>query len=80
MRFLGYCDQTLMWQTNPPALVIMLYSNNISSGRGQERRDCSPRRVGNIITEMFLGNSSLAKGYRQFVASSGNSAEKGGEQ
>jgi hypothetical protein len=28
---------------------------------------------------MFLGNSLLAKGYRKFVASKENSAEKGGE-
>ena len=51
----------------------------LTSGRGQDRRDCCPRRVGDIITEMFLGNSPLAKAYRQFVASKGNSAEKGGE-
>ena len=51
----------------------------LTSGRGQDRRDCSPRRVGDIITEMFLGNSPLAKSYRQFVASKENSAEKGGE-
>jgi len=68
-----------MWQTYPPALVIMFYTNSISSGRGQDRRDCSPRRVGDIITGMFLGNSLLAKAYRKFVASKENSAEKGGE-
>jgi hypothetical protein len=51
----------------------------LTSGRGQDRRDCSPRRVGDIITGMFLGNSLLAKGYRKFVASKENSAEKGGE-
>ena len=49
----------------------------LTSGRGQGRRDSSPRRVGDIITEMFLGNSPLAKGYRKFVASKENSAEKG---
>lgn len=38
-----------------------------------------PRRVGHIITEMFLGNSPLAKGYRMFLASKENVAEKGGE-
>jgi hypothetical protein len=68
-----------MWQINPPALVIMIYSNNISSGRGLEKRCGNPRRVGDIITEMFLGNSPLAKGYRKFIASKENSAEKGGE-
>jgi len=76
---MGYCDQTLMWQTNPPVLVIMFYTNSISSGRGQNRRDCCPRRVGDIITEMFLGNSPLAKGYRMFLASKEYVAEKGGE-
>ena len=79
MGNMGYCDQTLMWQTNPPALVIMFNTNSISSGRGQGRRDCSPRRVGDIITEMFLGNSPLAKGYRKHVASKEISAEKGDE-
>ena len=68
-----------MWQTNPPALVIMFYTNSISSGRGQDRRDCCPRRVGDIITEMFLGNSPLANGYRKFIAFEENGAEKGGE-
>lgn len=51
----------------------------LTSGRGQDRRDCCPRRVGDIITEMFLGNSPLANGYRKFIASEENSAEKGGE-
>lgn len=51
----------------------------LTSGRGQDRRDCSPRRVGDIITEMFLGNSPLAKGYRKHVASKEISAEKGDE-
>lgn len=51
----------------------------LTSGRGQDRRDCNPRIVGNIITEMFLSNSPLAKGYRKFVASKENNAEKGGE-
>jgi len=68
-----------MWQTNPTALVIMFYTNSISSGRGQDRRECSPRLVGSIITEMFLGNSPLAQGYRKHLASIERSAEKGGE-
>jgi hypothetical protein len=51
----------------------------LTSGRGQDRRDCNPRRVGDIITEMFLGNSPLAKGYCKFVASKENSTQKGGE-
>ena len=68
-----------MWRTNPPALVIMIYSKNISSGRGLVKRCGNPRRVGDIITEMFLGNSPLAKGYRKFVASKESRAEKGGE-
>lgn len=51
----------------------------LTSGRGLNRRDCRPRRVGNIIKKMFLGNSPLAKGYRKHLASTENSAEKGGE-
>lgn len=38
-----------------------------------------PRRVGSIITEMLLGNSPLAQGYRKHLASIEHSAEKGGE-
>jgi hypothetical protein len=57
----------------------MFYLNNISSGRGLNRRDCRPRLVGDIIKEMFLGNSPLAMGYRKFLANKENSAEKGGE-
>ena len=57
----------------------MIKESLLTSGRGQEKRDCRPRRVGNIITEMFHGNSPLAKGYRKFVASKENNAEKGGE-
>lgn len=52
----------------------------LTSGRGLDRRDCRPRLVGSIIKEMFLGNSPLAKGYRKFLASIENSAEKGGGQ
>ena len=51
----------------------------LTSGRGQNRRDCCPHRVGDIITEMFLGNSPLANGYRKFIAFEENGAEKGGE-
>ena len=51
----------------------------MTSGRGLEQRNSRPRRVGDIITEMFLGNSPLAKGYRRFLASLKSSAEKGGE-
>lgn len=38
-----------------------------------------PRLLGSIITEMLLGNSSLAQGYRKHLASIEHSAEKGGE-
>lgn len=38
-----------------------------------------PRLVGSIITEMLLGNSPLAQGYRKHLASIEHSAEKGGE-
>jgi len=46
---------------------------------GSVKNSHEPRRVGNIITEMFLGNSPLAKGYRMFLASKEYVAEKGGE-
>ncbi len=51
----------------------------LTSGRGLNGRTNSPRSIGHIITEMFLGNSPLAKGYRMFLASKENVAEKGGE-
>ena len=38
-----------------------------------------PRVIGDIINEMFQSDSLLAKGYRKFLASKENSAEKGGE-
>jgi hypothetical protein len=46
---------------------------------GSVKNSHEPRRVGHIITEMFLGNSPIANGYRKFIASEENSAEKGGE-
>jgi len=52
----------------------------LTLGRGLNRRDCRPRLVGDIVREMLLGNSSFAKGYRKFLASIENSAEKGGGQ
>lgn len=79
MRFMGYCDQTLLWQTYPFSVGLMFYKN-ISTGRGLNRRDCRPRLVESIIKEMFRGQSPLAKGYRKHFASSENSAEKGGER
>jgi hypothetical protein len=57
----------------------MFYTNNISSGRGLNRRDCSPRLLGSIISEMLHSDSPLAMGYRKFLANIENSAEKGGE-
>ena len=43
------------------------------------RRSNEPRLIGDIIKEMFRGNSPLAKGYRTYLASKENGAEKGGE-
>ncbi|MCR5315478.1 MAG: hypothetical protein K6E52_06250 [Bacteroidaceae bacterium] len=57
----------------------MIYSNYRSTGKGLDRKDCGPRLVGSIITEMLLGNSPLAQGYRKHLASIERSAEKGGE-
>lgn len=51
----------------------------LTSGRGLDKRDCQPRLVGDILTEMLLGNSPLAKGYRKYLASKENCTEKGGE-
>lgn len=51
----------------------------MTSGRGLEQRDSRPRLVGDIIKEMFLSNSPLAKDYRRFLALQKSSAEKGGE-
>lgn len=50
-----------------------------TSGRGLDKRSGQPRLVGDILTEMLSGNSPLAKGYRKYLASKENSAEKGGE-
>jgi len=61
------------------ALVNMFYSIYISSGIGLDRRDCSPRLVGDIIKKMFQSNSPLAMANRQRLASDEISAEKGGE-
>jgi hypothetical protein len=55
---------------------IMIFKNLSSVGSEVQYE---PRLVGDIITEMFLGNSPLAKGYRKHLASIENSAEKGGE-
>ncbi len=38
-----------------------------------------PRLIGSVITEMLLGHSPLAQGYRKHLASIELSAEKGGE-
>lgn len=51
----------------------------LTSGRGQNRRDCRPRIVGDIIHEMLRSDSPLAKGYRKFLASKESSAGKGGK-
>ena len=39
----------------------------------------NPRHLGDILNEMLSSNSPLAKGYRKYLASKENSAEKGGE-
>jgi hypothetical protein len=57
----------------------MFYNFNNQFGKGLDKRDSSPRLVGDIIKEMFLSNSPLAKGYRRFLALQKSSAEKGGE-
>lgn len=54
----------------------MLYNNY---DREDTRRSNEPRLVGDILTEMLSGNSPLAKGYRKYLASKENGAEKGGE-
>ena len=36
----------------------------LTSGRGQNRRDCCPRRVGAILDEMLRGDSPFAVAYR----------------
>lgn len=51
--------------------TISMVTRNLDFGR--------PRLVGDIIKEMSLGNSPLAKNYRKFVADKEKSAEKGGE-
>lgn len=51
--------------------TISMVTRNLNFGR--------PRLVGDIIKEMSLGNSPLAKSYRKFVADKEKSAEKGGE-
>jgi hypothetical protein len=43
--------------------------NNIEAG-SQEQNE--PRLLGSIVEEMLHGNSSLAKGYRQYIASQEN--------
>ena len=43
------------------------------------KKSNEPRLLGSIVNEMLHSNSPLAKGYRKYLASKGNSAEKGGE-
>ncbi len=50
-----------------------------TSGRGLNRRDCRPRLVGDILSEMLRSDSPLAKGYRKYLAFNENRAEKGGK-
>lgn len=50
-----------------------------TSGRGQDRRYCRPRQIGDIINEMSRSDSPLAKELREFLAAKENAAEKGGE-
>lgn len=38
-----------------------------------------PKTIGAILDEMLQSDLPLAKGYRKFLASKENSAEKGGE-
>lgn len=52
----------------------VLKSNNVAGSRKKE-----PRLVGDIIHEMFLGRSPIARGYREYLASIKNGLEKGGE-
>lgn len=72
-----YCDQTLMWQTNPLALVKMFYKKNNS--RAGSEKQYGPRLVGDILSEMLRSDSPLAKGYRKYLAFNENRAEKGGK-
>lgn len=50
----------------------------LTSGRGLDNRFGQPRLIGDIIEEMFRGNSPLAENRRKFFASIEN-AEKGGQ-
>lgn len=52
---------------------------HIKSIRVGSEAQYGPRPVGDILTKMLRSNSPLAKGYRNFLASKENSAEKGGE-
>lgn len=60
-------------------MLFKMKESLLTSGRGLDNRTGQPRLVGDIITEMFLGNSLLAKGYRKYLTSKENDAEKGGE-
>ena len=62
MCFLGNCDQTLMWRTNPPALVKMRKIKNFSSG-SEVKYD--PRKFGEILNEVLHSDSPLAVAYRK---------------
>lgn len=62
MCFLGNCDQTLMWRTNPPALVKMTNIKNFSSG-SEVKYD--PRKFGEILNEVLHSDSPLAVAYRK---------------
>ncbi len=61
---MGYCDQTLMWQTYPPALVTMFNKNK--EFRAGSEVQYGPRIAGEILHD-YLENSNepLAVAYRE---------------
>lgn len=50
---------------------------NAKTKAGSQKQN-EPRLVGYILKEMFLGNSPIARGYREYLASIKNGSEKGG--
>lgn len=51
---------------------ISMATRNFDSKKAGSRESCEPRLLGSIVSEMLHGQSPLARGYRQYIASQEN--------
>ena len=64
-------------KTNATATSIIIMEQSCNAQAGS-RNENEPRLVGEILQGMLSSQSPLARGYRAYLASCGNTAEKGG--